>query len=85
MGCLFLLNLEGYWRGAYSRGGGLFKNSRSKGGLIREGAYLKGGLNRIITVFLTTLPTLKACNSPYFKQSFVLHSLEVIFSFLMKK
>ena len=40
-------------------------------------------------LFLTTLPTLKACNSPYmqyyFKQFFVLHSSEVIFSFLIKK
>ena len=40
-------------------------------------------------LFLTTLPTLKACNSPYiqyyFKLSFVLHSSEVIFSFLIKK
>ena len=34
-------------------------------------------------------PTLKACNSPYmqhyFKRFFVLHSSEVIFSFLIKK
>ena len=40
-------------------------------------------------IFLTTLPSLKACNSPYiqyyFKQFFVLHSSEVIFSFLIKK
>ena len=40
-------------------------------------------------LFLTTLPTLKACNSPYmqyyFKLSFALHSSEVIFSFLIKK
>ena len=40
-------------------------------------------------LFLTTLPTLKACNSPYmqyyFKRFFVLHSSEVIFSFLIKK
>ena len=40
-------------------------------------------------MFLTTLPTLKACNSPYvqyfFKRYFVLHSSEVIFSFLIKK
>ena len=40
-------------------------------------------------LFLTTLPTLKACNSPYmqyyFKGFFVLHSSEVIFSFLIKK
>ena len=40
-------------------------------------------------IFLTTLPTLKACNSPYmhcyFKRFFVLHSSEVIFSFLIKK
>ena len=39
-------------------------------------------------LFLTTLPTLKACNSPYtqyyFKQFFVLHSSEVRFSFLIK-
>ena len=39
-------------------------------------------------LFLTTLPTLKACNSPYmqyyFKRFFVLHSSEVIFSFLIK-
>ena len=39
--------------------------------------------------FLTTLPTLKACNSPYmqyyFKRFFILHSSEVIFSFLIKK
>ena len=39
-------------------------------------------------LFLATLPTLKACSSPckqdYFKQFFVLHSLEVIFSFLIK-
>ena len=37
----------------------------------------------------TTLPTLKACNSPYmqcyFKRSFVLHSSEVMFSFLIKR
>ena len=40
-------------------------------------------------LFLTTLPTLKACDSPYmqyyFKRFFVLHSSEVIFSFLIKK
>ena len=40
-------------------------------------------------LFLTALPTLKACNSPYmqyyFKRFFVLHSLEVIVSFLIKK
>ena len=40
-------------------------------------------------LFLTTLPALKAFNSPYmqyyFKQFFVLHSSEVIFSFLIKK
>ena len=40
-------------------------------------------------LFLITLPTLKACNSPYmqyyFKRFFVLHSSEVIFSFLIKK
>ena len=40
-------------------------------------------------LFLTALPTLKACNSPYmqcyFKRFFVLHSLEVIFSFLIKQ
>ena len=40
-------------------------------------------------IFLTTLPTLKACNSPYmqyyFKWLLVLHSPEVIFSFLIKK
>ena len=40
-------------------------------------------------VFLTVLPTLKACNSPYmqyyFKRFFVLHSSEVISSFLIKK
>ena len=40
-------------------------------------------------LFLTTLPTLKACNSPYmqyyFKRFLVLHSSEVIFSFLIKK
>ena len=39
-------------------------------------------------LILTILPTLKACNSPcmqYFKWLFVLHSLEVIFSFLIKK
>ena len=39
-------------------------------------------------LFLTTLPTLKTCNSPYmqyyFKRFFVLHSSEVIFSFLIK-
>ena len=39
--------------------------------------------------FLTTLSTLKACNSPYmqyyFKRFFVLHPSEVIFSFLIKK
>ena len=38
---------------------------------------------------LTNLATLKACNSPYmqyyFKRFFVLHSSEVIFSFLIKK
>ena len=40
-------------------------------------------------LFLTTLATLKACNSPYmqyyFKRFFVLHSSDVIFSFLIKK
>ena len=40
-------------------------------------------------LFLTTLPTLKTCNSPYmqyyFKRFFVLHSSEDIFSFLIKK
>ena len=40
-------------------------------------------------LFLTTLPTLKAFNSPYmqyyFKRFFILHSSEVIFSFLIKK
>ena len=40
-------------------------------------------------LFLTTFPTLKACNSPYmqyyFKRFFVLHSSEVIFPFLIKK
>ena len=40
-------------------------------------------------LFLTTLPTLKACNSTYmqyyFKLFLALHSLEVIFSFLIKK
>ena len=40
-------------------------------------------------LFLTTLTTLKACNSSYmkyyFKRFFVLHSSEVIFSFLIKK
>ena len=43
-------------------------------------------------LFLTTLPTLKACNSPYmqymqdyFKRFFVLHSSEVILLFLIKK
>ena len=39
--------------------------------------------------FLTTFPTLKACNSSYmqyyFKRFFVLHSFKVIFSFLIKK
>ena len=39
-------------------------------------------------LFLTTLPTLKACNSPYmqyyFKRFFVLHSSKVIFSSLIK-
>ena len=38
---------------------------------------------------LTTLQSLKACNSPYmqyyFKRFFVLHSSEIIFSFLIKK
>ena len=44
---------------------------------------------KLNVLFLTTLPTLKACNSPYmqlyFKWFFVLHSLEVICSFLLKK
>ena len=39
-------------------------------------------------LFLTSLSTLKACNLPYmqyyFKQFFVLHASEVIFSFLIK-
>ena len=39
-------------------------------------------------LFLTTLSTLQACNSPYmqyyFKRFFALHSSEVIFSFLIK-
>ena len=39
--------------------------------------------------FLTTFPTLKACNSPYmqdyFRRCFVLFSSEVIFLFLIKK
>ena len=41
---------------------------------------------KMSVLFLTTLSTLKACNSPYmqyyFKRVFV---LEVIFSFLIKK
>ena len=40
-------------------------------------------------LFLTTVPTLKTCNSPYmqyyFNGFFVLHSSEVIFSFLTKR
>ena len=60
-------------------------------------AFKAGWLKNYVTVkplqmnvlFLTTLPTLKACNSPYmqyyFKPFFVLHSSEVIFSFLIKK
>ena len=44
---------------------------------------------QINILFLTTLPTMNACNSPfmqyYFKRFFVLHSSEVIFSFLIKK
>ena len=40
-------------------------------------------------LFLTTLSTLKACNSPYmqyyFKRFFVLHPSEVIFAFLIKR
>ena len=42
-----------------------------------------------VATLLTTLTILKACNSPYIqyylKRFFVLHSLEVIFSFLIKK
>ena len=44
---------------------------------------------QINVLFLTTLPNLKACNSHYmqyyFKRFFVLHSSEVMFSFLIKK
>ena len=44
---------------------------------------------RTVYLFLTTLSTLKAWNSPhmqhYFKRFFVLHSSEAIFSFLIKK
>ena len=59
-------------------------------------AFKAGWLKNHVTVkplqmnilFLTTLLTLKACNSLYmqyyFKQFFVLHSSEVIFSFLIK-
>ena len=59
--------------------------------------YVVGWLKNHVTVkpflmnvlFPTTLPTLKACNSPYmqyyFKRFFVLHSSEVTFSFLIKK
>ena len=48
------------------------------------------GQTLINVLFLTTLPTLKACNSPYmqyyFKRFFfVLHSSEAIFSFLIEK
>ena len=47
------------------------------------------GQTLINVLSLTTLPNLKACNSPYmqyyFKQFFALHSSEVIFSFLIKK
>ena len=60
----------------------------------REGGHRHyGWLKNHVTVkvsvlFLTTLPTLKACNSPhmqyYFKRGF-LHCSEVIFSFLIKK
>ena len=42
-----------------------------------------------LILFLTTFPTLKACNSPYmqyyFKRFSVLHSSEVMFSFLIKR
>ena len=60
-------------------------------------AFEVGWLKNHVTVkllqmnvlFLTTLATLKVCNSPYmqfyFKQFFVLHCSEVIFSFLIKK
>ena len=61
-------------------------------------AFKVGWLKNHVTVkpfkikeclFLTTHPTLKACNSPYmhhyFKRFFVLHSSEVIFSFQVKK
>ena len=66
-------------------------------GVKRVTSFQVGWLKNPVTVktlqmnilFLTTLPTLKACNSPYmqyyFKRLFVLHSSEVIFSFLIKK
>ena len=42
-----------------------------------------------LVLFLTALPIVKACNSAYmqyhFKRFFVLHSSEVIFSFLIKQ
>ena len=48
-----------------------------------------GQILTINVLFLTTLPALKACNSPYmqyyFKRILVLHASEVIFSFLTKK
>ena len=65
--------------------------------ILSELQVLKGGWltqsnkschGQINVIFLTTLPTLKVCNSPYmqnyFKLFFVLHSSEVIFSFLIK-
>ena len=57
-----------------------------KGGwLTQSNKSCHGQMN---VLFLTTLPTLKACNSPYiqnyFKLFFVLHCSEVIFLFLIK-
>ena len=49
----------------------------------------RSGVSKINVLFLTTLPALKACNFPYmqyyFKRFYVLHSSEVISSFLIKR
>ena len=54
--------------------------------VVRNRTFIYDGFHRDM---MFSHPTLKACNSPYiqyyFKRFFVLHSSEVIFSFLIKK
>ena len=55
------------------------------GRVVRNKTFVYKGLTM---TWLVSHPTLKACNSPYmqyyFNRFFVLHFLEVIFSFLIK-